>query len=316
MEYRQLGSSTPRVSEVALGSWLTYSGGVARDRSVACIDRALGLGINLIDTANVYGRCAAETLLGEMLRGRSRDSYVLATKVYFPMSDGDRGLSRGQILKQLENSLRRLQTDHVDLYQCHRFDKATPLDETMTVLTEVVRQGKACYIGFSEWPADKIRAALAMTGVEPFVSSQPQYSLLWRAPETEIMPLCAANGISQVVWSPLAQGVLTGKYQPGASPPADARAGNAQMGAMFRRDWLEPPILEAVQRLKPIVREAGLTLAQFALAWVLRQPNVAAAIVGATRPEQVVENAAASGVKVDPSLFTRAEEMLRPHVAR
>jgi 1-deoxyxylulose-5-phosphate synthase len=305
MEYRQLGSSTLRVSEIALGSWLTYSGGVARDRSVACIDRALGLGINLIDTANDYGRGAAETLLGEMLRGRSRDSYVLATKVYFPMSDVDRGLSRGQILKQLENSLRRLQTDHVDLYQCHRFDQATPLDETMTVLTEVVRQGKARYIGFSEWPVDKIRAVLATTGAEPFVSSLPQYSLLWRTPETEIMPLCAANGISQVVWSPLAQGVLTGKYQPGASPPADARASNAQMGAMFRRDWLEPPILEA-----------GLTLAQFALAWVLRQPNVAAAIVGATRPEQVVENAAASGAQVDPSLFTRAEEMLRPHAAR
>jgi 1-deoxyxylulose-5-phosphate synthase len=316
MEYRQLGSSALRVSEIALGSWLTYSGGVGRDRALACIDRALGLGINFIDTANVYGRGVAETVLGEALRGRGRDSYVLATKLYFPMSDADRGLSRTQILKQLDNSLRRLQTDYVDLYQCHRYDPATPLEETMTALTEVVRQGKVRYIGFSEWPPDKIRAALAISGVERFVSSQPQYSLLWPNPEAEVIPLCAANGISQIVWSPLAQGVLTGKYPPGAPPPADARASDAQMGAMFRRAWLERPVLAAVQQLEPLARQAGLTLAQFALAWVLRQPNVAAAIIGATRPEQVVENAAASGARVDPSLLTRAEEILRPHLAR
>jgi 1-deoxyxylulose-5-phosphate synthase len=220
MEYRQLGSSDLRVSEISLGSWLTYGVGVDRDRAVACVDKAFELGINFIDTANVYGRGAAEEFLGETLQARPRDSYILATKLFFPMSDRDRGLSRAQVEKQLDASLRRLRTGYVDLYQCHRYDDETPLEETMEALTRAVRSGKARAIGFSEWPADRIKAAVEMAGVEKFVSSQPQYSLLWRQPEKEVIPLCAANGISQIVWSPLAQGVLTGKYSPDAPPPA------------------------------------------------------------------------------------------------
>ena len=213
MEYRRLGSSDLDVSEIALGSWLTFGGGVERDRAIACVDRAFELGINFIDTANVYGRGAAEEFLGEVLSTRPRDSYVLATKLYFPMGDGDRGLSRAQILKQIDASLRRLQTDYVDLYQCHRYDQATPLEETMEALSEVVRAGKARYLGFSEWSAGQIAAAHALPGVERFVSSQPQYSLLWRLPERAVIPRSKEEGISQIVWSPLGQGVLTGKYQ-------------------------------------------------------------------------------------------------------
>jgi aryl-alcohol dehydrogenase-like predicted oxidoreductase len=306
MRYRKLGSSDLEVSEISLGSWLTFGVGVERDQAAAVVDSAFDLGVNFIDTANVYGRGAAETFLGEALRGRPRDSYVLATKLYFPMSDEDRGLSRAQVEKQIEGSLRRLKTDHVDLYQCHRYDWETPLEETMAALSEVVRAGKARYIGFSEWPADKIAEAVAMAGVEKFVSSQPQYSLLWRDPEEAVIPVCAANGISQIVWSPLGQGVLTGKYPPGAPPPRGSRATSDQMGG-WMDDLLEPAVLEAVQRLKPLAAEAGLSLAQFALAWVLREPNVASAIVGASRPEQLAENAAASGAEVDPALFARAE---------
>jgi len=221
MEYRRLGTSTLTVSEIGLGSWLTYGGGVTRDAAAACIDRAFALGINFVDTANVYGRGAAEELLGELLEPRPRDSYVLATKLYFPMGDGDRGLSRAQVLKQVDASLRRLRTDYVDVYQCHRYDADTPLDETMAALTEVVRAGKVRYLGFSEWSAGQIAAAQALPDLEHFVSSQPQYSLLWRAPERAVIPLCVREGISQVVWSPLAQGVLTGKYRPGEPPPAD-----------------------------------------------------------------------------------------------
>jgi aryl-alcohol dehydrogenase-like predicted oxidoreductase len=315
MQYRQLGSSGIAVSEIALGSWLTYSGGVDKARAIACVRRALDLGITLIDTANVYGSGAAETLLGEALAGVPRQSYVLATKLFFPMANGDRGLSRAQILKQLDASLRRLRTDHVDLYQCHRYDPETPLAETMQALTEVVQQGKVRFIGFSEWSADQIRAALAIPGVARFVSSQPQYSLLWRRPEREILPLCAENGIAQIVWSPLGQGVLTGKYRPGAKPPADSRVASAAMGAYMRRGWLGRPVLEAVERIGGLARQAGLTPAQFALAWVLRRPEVAAAIIGATRPEQVEENAAASGAAVDPALFGEAERLLEPALA-
>ena len=225
------------------------------------------------------------------------------------MTETDRGLSRAQVEKQLDASLKRLRTDHVDLYQCHRYDEETPLEETMEALTDAVRSGKVRYIGFSEWPADRIRAAIEMAGVEKFVSSQPQYSLLWRQPEEEVIPLCAANGISQIVWSPLAQGVLTGKYRPGSPPPADSRATSEEMGGFIT--WLlRDETLEAVQRLKPVAAEAGLSLAQFALAWVLREPNVASAIVGASRPEQLAENAAASGAKVDPALFARAEAIV------
>src|SRR6202034_1306713 len=219
MNLRKLGSSGLEVSEVSLGSWLTYSGGVAREQAEACVKTAFEEGINFIDTANVYGRGAAESLLGEVLAGYDRSSYVLATKVYFPMSDTDRGLSAAQIHKQIDASLERLQTDYVDLYQCHRYDSHTPLEETMAALSEVVRSGKARHIGFSEWPAEKIEESLALEGVERWVSSQPQYSMLWRGPERDVIPLCEREGISQIVWSPLAQGVLTGKYLPGEPPP-------------------------------------------------------------------------------------------------
>src|SRR5262245_9642387 len=251
MRYRRLGSSDLDVSEISLGSWLTYSGGVSREQAEACVDRAFELGINFIDTANVYGRGAAEELLGDVLSGRPRESYVLATKVYFPMSDRDRGLSRAQILKQIDASLARLRVEYVDLYQCHRYDTRTPLEETMGALTEVVRAGKARYLGFSEWSAEQIQAALDLPGVEKFVSSQPQYSLLWREPEHEVFPLCAANGISQIVWSPLAQGVLTGKYRPGEEPPDGTRATSESMGTFIGR-LLRDDVLEAVQQLRPI----------------------------------------------------------------
>jgi aryl-alcohol dehydrogenase-like predicted oxidoreductase len=309
MKYRKLGSSDLDVSEISLGSWLTYGVGVEADQARACLDEALAQGVNFIDTANVYGIGAAETFLGEALQGRARDSYVLATKVFFPMSDRDRGLSRAQIEKQLDASLQRLRTDYVDLYQCHRYDWDTPLEETMDALTRAVESGKTRYIGFSEWPAERIQAALELPGVAKFVSSQPQYSLLWRAPEDEVIPLCAANGISQIVWSPLGQGVLSGKYDPDQPPPKDSRAASNEMGGFIDR-LMRPEVLRAVQQLKPIATEAGLTLPQFALAWVLREPNVASAIIGASRPAQVIENCAASGVIIDTQLFLRAEAVL------
>ncbi|WP_428394557.1 aldo/keto reductase family protein [Lichenicoccus sp.] len=310
MKFRKLGDSGIEVSEIAFGSWLTTSGGVQKDQAIACVHRALDVGITFIDTANVYGRGVAETVLAEALGGLPRDSYVLATKLFFPMSDTDRGLSRVQIHKQIDASLARLKVDHVDLYQCHRYDEATPLEETMQALTEVVRSGKARCIGFSEWPADKIEAALAMTGVAKFVSSQPQYSLLHRDPEQAVIPLCARSGISQIVWSPLGQGVLTGKYAPGAAVPSDSRAASDTMNVAFRKQWMEPQVLEAVQKLTPLARQAGLSLAQFALAWVLREPNVAAAIIGASRPEQIDENVGASGREVPAALFSEAEKIL------
>jgi 1-deoxyxylulose-5-phosphate synthase len=309
MQYRRLGDSNLLVSEIALGSWLTYSGGVDAATSRACVKKALDLGINFIDTANIYGKGAAETLLGETLAGVPRDQYVLATKLYFPMSESDRGLSRQQIHKQIDASLKRLKTDYVDLYQCHRFDRETPLEETMRALTEVVQAGKARYAGFSEWPAEAIRAADNMQGVVRFVSSQPQYSLLWRKPEAEIIPLCESEGISQIVWSPLAQGVLTGKYKPGQSPRAGTRAASRQMGGFLQREWLERRTLEAVQKLEPLAATAGMSLAQFALAWVLRAGSVASAIIGASRPAQIEENAAASGLQVDAQLFVEAERI-------
>jgi len=309
MKTRKLGSSDLEVSEISLGSWLTYGVGVEAEKARACLDEAFNQGINFIDTANIYGRGAAETFLGQALHGRPRDSYVLATKLYFPMTDSDRGLSRAQVEKQLDASLQRLRTDYLDLYQCHRYDFDTPLEETMEALTRAVESGKTRAIGFSEWPADRIRAALDMTGVTKFVSSQPQYSLLWREPEDEVIPLCAANGISQIVWSPLGQGVLSGKYDPDSPPPRDSRAASEEMGGFMDR-LMQPEVLRAVQRLKPIAEEAGLTLPQFALAWVLREPNVASAIIGASRPEQVIENAHASGVIVDTQLFVQAEAIL------
>lgn len=309
MKYRKLGASELSVSEISLGSWLTYGVGVERDRAKACVDRAFELGINFIDTANVYGRGAAESFLGEALAGRPRDSYILATKVFGQMSDTDKGLSRAQIFKQIDASLQRLRVDHVDLYQCHRYDPETPLAETMQALSEVVRQGKARYIGFSEWSPKQIEDSLAIADAERFVSSQPQYSLLWRRPEEKVIPLCAANGISQIVWSPLAQGVLSGKYLPGAKIPEQTRAASDSMG-QFIQSWLRPQVLEAAQKLKPLAAQAGCTLSQFALAWVLREPNVASAIVGASRPEQLEENAKASGLTIDPALFRQAESLV------
>lgn len=309
MKYRKLGSSDLEVSDISLGSWLTYGVGVKHDEAMACVSRALDLGINLIDTANVYGRGSAETLLGEALADVPRDKYILATKLMGDMGDGNKGLSRSQVFKQIDDSLTRLRVDHVDLYQCHRYDPDTPLEETMDALSEIVKQGKVRYLGFSEWSPQNIEDAMALKGVEKFVSSQPQYSMLWRRPETKVIPLSAANGVSQIVWSPLAQGVLTGKYAPGTDLPADTRATSDDMsGAM--QNWLKPEILEAVQKLKPLAAEAGCTMTQFALAWVLREPNVASAIIGASRPSQVDENAAASDLDVDPGLFEAANEIL------
>jgi len=309
MEYRRLGSSDLNVSEISLGSWLTYGSSVDFERGLSCVRRAFEVGINFFDTANVYGRGAAESFLGEALEGVDRSSYVLATKAFFPMSDTDSGLSAAQIRKQSEASLRRLRTDYVDLYQCHRYDPGTPLDETMEALTDLVRQGKARYLGFSEWSVEQAQAALRMDGVERFVSSQPEYSMLWRKPEHGIIELCARNGISQIVWSPLAQGALTGKYLPGAPPPAGSRAAHPEAGSWMGR-WRDRSVLEAVQRLRPIADKAGVTMAQLALAWVLREPNVASAIVGASRPEQVDDNAAASGLRLDTDQLAAVDQAL------
>jgi len=309
VNYRKLGASGIDVSEISLGSWLTYSGGVGREQAQACVKAAFEEGINFIDTANVYGRGAAESLLGEVLSGYDRSSYVLATKVYFQMSDTDRGLSAAQIHKQIDASLERLRTDYVDLYQCHRYDEETPLQETMQALTAVVEAGKARHIGFSEWPAEKIEESLALPGVARWVSSQPQYSMLWRAPEAEVIPLCEREDISQIVWSPLGQGVLTGKYRPGEQPPADSRAASDSMSGFMDR-LMQDPVLEAVERLRPVADGAGLTMAQLALAWVLRQSNVASAIVGASRPEQVRANASASGIKLDAQTLAAVDEAL------
>jgi aryl-alcohol dehydrogenase-like predicted oxidoreductase len=307
MRYGRLGTSELEVSEIALGSWLTYSGGIAREHAEACINRAFEVGITFIDTANAYGRGAAEELLGDVLSRRPRESYVLATKLYFPMSARDRGLSRPQVLKQIDASLARLQVEYVDLYQCHRYDAETPLEETMGALTEVVQAGKARCIGFSEWTASQIQDSLDLPGVERFVSSQPQYSLLHREPERDVIPLCAEHGISQVVFSPLAQGVLTGKYRPGEAPPEGTRATSDSMGGFIQR-WLRDDVLESVQQLRPLADGLGVTVSQLALAWVLREPNVASAIVGATRPEQVEQNAAASGVDLDESTLAAIDE--------
>ncbi|WP_245894907.1 aldo/keto reductase family protein [Nostoc cycadae] len=285
MKYRQLGNSELRVSEISLGSWLTYGGGVEQQNAEACIHKAFDVGINFIDTANVYANGGAESFLGEVLQGIERSSYILATKVFFPMSATDKGLSAAQIRKQIDASLQRLRTDYVDLYQCHRYDPNTPLEETMTALTEVVRQGKARYIGFSEWSPEQIQAALNLTDVERFVSSQPQYSMLWRKPEAQVFPLCAANGIGQIVWSPLAQGVLTGKYQPGQAPPQDSRAANDKMNSFLREELFNDRTLTAVQKLKSIAQDLGLSMPQLALAWILRDERVSSAIIGASRPE-------------------------------
>lgn len=306
MKYRQLGDSDLTVSEISLGTWLTFGVGIEREKAIASLDRAFDLGINFIDTANAYGYGAAESLLGEALKDRPRDNYILGTKVFVPMSETDYGLSRAQIEKQLDASLKRLNTDYVDLYQCHRYDVETPLEETMEALSDAVKAGKVRYIGFSEWSPKQIQASLDLEGVEKFVSSQPQYSLLWRRPEKAVIPLCADNGISQIVWSPLAQGVLSGKYVPGDALPVDSRATSERMSERMEH-WLRAEVIEAVHRMKPLAEAAGVSMAQFALAWVLRQPDVASAIVGVSRPEQLAANAAASGLAIDPALFEKAE---------
>ena len=315
MKYRQLGDSDLKVSEVSLGSWLTYGLGVDDENARACLDRAFDVGVNFIDTANIYGKGAAETFLGKALKKRPRDSYVLATKLYFPMTETDKGLSAAQVYKQIDASLERLQTDYVDLYQCHRYDLDTPLEETLEALSSVVRQGKARYIGFSEWTAEQIAASLAVPGVEKWVSSQPQYSMLWRKPEEEVIPICAANGIGQIVWSPLAQGVLTGKYLPGQPPPKDSRAASPEMNTFWGGDLRSETVLSAVQDLKPIAARLDITLAQLAIAWVLREPDVSSAIVGASRPQQVDDNAAASGVIIPSDELAEIDRVLLPVVA-
>ncbi len=309
MKFRKLGDSDIEVSEISLGSWLTYGGGVEQVHTEACTRAAFDAGINFFDTANVYGGGAAESVWGEVLKDFDRGSYVLATKVFFPMSETDHGLSREQIHKQIDASLERLQTDYVDLYQCHRPDPETPIEETMEALTEVCEAGKAREIGFSEWTVEQIEAGLDVPNAKKYVSSQPQYNMIWRAPEAELILFCEQHGISQIVWSPLAQGALTGKYTPGEPPPEDSRAASDAMNwAMdsYRSDDL----LEAVQRLIPIAEGAGLSTATMALAWVLRQENLASAIIGASRPEQVYSNVEASGVELSQDTLDAIDEAL------
>jgi aryl-alcohol dehydrogenase-like predicted oxidoreductase len=309
MRRRRLGDSELEVSEISLGSWLTYSGGVERKHTEACTRAAFDAGINFFDTANVYGGGAAEEAWGEILSGYERDSYILATKLYFPMSATDRGLSAEQVAKQIDASLQRLQTDHVDLYQCHRFDVNTPIEETMEALTAVVDSGKARYIGFSEWTPEQIRAGLEVEGAAKLVSSQPQYNAIWRAPEAEVFELCAANGISQIVWSPLGQGVLTGKYSPGEAPPADSRAASEDMSVSIAR-YMDDRVLEAVQGLRPIAEDLGISMAALALAWVLSHDEVASAIIGASRPQQVHDNVAASELELSDDTIAAIDDAL------
>jgi aryl-alcohol dehydrogenase-like predicted oxidoreductase len=309
MEFRQLGDSDIEVSEISLGSWLTYGAGVERDQTEACTRAAFDAGITFFDTANVYGGGAAESVWGEVLSDFKREDYILATKVFFPMSDEDRGLSREQIHKQIDKSLERLQTDYVDLYQCHRPDPETPIEETMEALTEVVEAGKAREIGFSEWTVEQAQASLDVPNTRKFVSSQPQYNMIWRAPEAELIPFCEEHGISQIVWSPLGQGVLTGKYKPGEPVPEDSRmASDAMNWAMDR--YMSDDVLEAVQKLVPIAEQAGLSMATMALAWCLRQKNLASVIIGASRPEQVFSNVEASGVKLSQDTLDAIDEAL------
>jgi aryl-alcohol dehydrogenase-like predicted oxidoreductase len=309
MRYRKLGSSDLEVSEISLGAWLTYAGGVELEQTRACTQAAFDAGINFFDTANVYGRGEAERAWGEILSEHPRDSYILATKVNGQMSDdpADQGLSAAQIAKQIDASLSRLRVDYVDLYQAHRFDVDVPIEETIEALQQVVLDGKARYLGFSEWTPEQIQAAIDIAGPELFVSSQPQYSILWRAPEAEVFPLCAANGISQIVWSPLAQGVLSGKYKPGEAHPSDSRAASEKMSnAMYL--VMRDGVLEAVQKLVAIAQGAGLSMVELALAWTLRRTELASAIIGASRPDQVHANAAASGIELSPDLLDAVDQ--------
>ncbi|MGW5647418.1 aldo/keto reductase family protein [Saccharopolyspora sp. NPDC003752] len=320
MEFRHLGRSGLVISEIAYGNWITHGSQVAEDAATACIRAALDAGITTFDTADVYAEGRAEAVLGRALRGERREGLEIFTKVYFPTGPGrnDRGLSRKHIMESIDASLRRLQTDHVDLYQAHRYDPETPLEETIEALADVVRAGKAHYIGVSEWTAEQIRAghALARELHVPLVSNQPQYSALWRVIEDEVVPASAELGIGQIVWSPIAQGVLTGKYRPGSAPPAGSRATDSNGGATFVARFLRDDVLERVRQLEPLAAEAGLSPAQLAVAWVLQNPNVSAAIIGASRPEQIAENVAASGVRLETGLLRRMEEILAPVAER
>jgi aryl-alcohol dehydrogenase-like predicted oxidoreductase len=311
VRYRKLGSSDLEVSEISLGAWLTFAGGIEFEQTLACTEAAFDAGINFFDTANVYGRGAAETAWGEILSKHPRESYILATKVNGQMSDDptDQGLAASQIAKQIDASLARLQVDYVDLYQAHRFDTEVPIEETIEALQLVVAQGKARYLGFSEWTPEQIEAAVAIAGPDLFVSSQPQYSMLWQAPEAEVFEVCRRYDISHIVWSPLAQGVLTGKYKPGEPLPEGSRAASEEMNNAMHL-VMNDEALEAVQRLVPIAEGEGLTLPQLALAWVLRRSEVASAIVGASRPEQVHANASASGIDLSADVLSAIDEAL------
>jgi voltage-dependent potassium channel beta subunit len=316
MQYRHLGRSGLKISEIAYGNWITHGSQVEEEAAAACVAAALDEGITTFDTADVYAGTRAEEVLGRALNGIRRESLEIFTKVYWPVGKGqnDRGLSRKHIIESAHNSLRRLQTDYVDLYQAHRYDHETPLEETLRAFDDLVRQGKVLYMGVSEWRAEEIAAALriaAEMGFDRIVSNQPQYSMIWRVIESEVVPLCEKEGIGQVVFSPIAQGVLTGKYLPGASAPAGSRATDAS-GSTFIRGYLTDDILSRVQQLKPLAEEAGLTQAQLAVAWTLQNPNVSAAIVGATRPEQVRENVRASGVRLGPEVMRRIDGILGP----
>jgi aryl-alcohol dehydrogenase-like predicted oxidoreductase len=321
MKTRNLGSSGLKISEIAYGNWLTHGSQVEEDAATACVRQALEEGITTFGTADVYANTAAETVLGNALKGERREGLEIFTKVYFPVGPGghnDHGLSRKHIRESIEGSLRRLQTDHVDLYQAHRYDHETPLEETMEAFADVVHSGKAHYIGVSEWTADQIRRghALARELRVPFVSNQPQYNMLWRVIEEEVVPTSRELGIGQVVWSPIAQGALTGKYRPGEQPPAGSRATDDKGGSDMISRWLKDDVLERVQRLRPIAEEAGLSLAQLAVAWVLQNDNVSAAIIGASRPEQVTENARAAGVTLDAAAMAAIDEIIDPVVER
>jgi aryl-alcohol dehydrogenase-like predicted oxidoreductase len=320
MEFRHLGQSGLLISEISYGNWVTHGSQVEADAANACVRAALDLGITTFDTADVYAGTKAEDILGLALEGERREGLEIFTKVYWPTGPGrnDRGLSRKHIMESINGSLRRLRTDYVDLYQAHRYDYATPLEETMTAFADVVRAGKALYIGVSEWSAAEIRAghALARELNIQLISNQPQYSMLWRVIEPEIVPTCEDLGVSQVVFSPIAQGVLTGKYRPGQPVPEGSRATDTNGGANFISRFLNDEVLTQVQKLRPLADQAGLSMAQLAIAWVLHNPNVASAIVGASRPEQLADNVKAAGVKLDADLLKAIEEVVDPIAER
>jgi aryl-alcohol dehydrogenase-like predicted oxidoreductase len=320
MEFRHLGASGLLVSEIAYGNWITHGSQVEEDAATASVRKALDLGITTFDTADAYAGTKAEAVLGRALAGERRSGLEIFTKVYWPTGPGrnDRGLSRKHIMESINGSLRRLQTDYVDLYQAHRYDVSTPLEETMIAFADVVRAGKALYIGVSEWRASEIRAACALAEELKIqlISNQPQYSMLWRVIEAEVIPTSQELGLGQIVWSPIAQGVLTGKYEPGRPPPPGSRATDEKSGAGFIARLMRDDVLTAVQRLKPLAEQAGLTMAQLAVAWVLQNPNVSSAIVGATKPSQLEDNVKASGVRLDADLLKAIDEALDPVVER